>query len=422
MEQKFRIYGDTEISLKSLLFQLLILTICISLSIFNKQFVYATFAITVFTGLLNKNKYVFCQLFFLLPFTVIYKLSPESSSFFAYLLLVISFFLVARYKLKLVILLPISIYTLLGLCDNLTMWIKLMSGWVLLIYFIKYANTNLVKYVSLSSSIGLIISSIWGLVKFDIPQLANYINEGNSEYMMGERIERFSGLYYDPNYYSLSVAMTLYMILYFGVSNNLDKKVAFPIAAILLCFGALSYSKMFFFVAFYILVILLKNMIFYSKNKIRLIIIITMVLFFCFPLFLESNYMLNFMDRFTTRDFSSGRFTLIEIYMTYILSNFDVLMFGRGIGGEIVGTHVPHNTFVEILYFLGIIGTIIYITTLCKIFSYNKLIKHKTPMNYSLFIVFCFMIGSLCMLTMNDFMFLLMLLWFSLNIDFKMKK
>lgn len=422
MEEDFNIYDDTEISLKSLLFQLLLLAVCISLSIFNKQFIYVTFAVSVIACLLNKNQYVFCQLFFLLPFTVIFKLSPESSSSFAYLLLIVAISLIIRRKINILILLPIGIYTLLGLLNNPILWVKLMSSWVLLIYFIEYADTNWVKYTSLSCALGLIISSLWGLVKFDIPQLSVYINERNSEYMLGERIERFSGLYYDPNYYSVTIIMVLFMILYFGVSNQLNKKIVFPIAVVLLYFGALSYSKMYFLAAFLVIIVQFSNLIKYAQYKFFTFIIIVVTLWGIIPAFQESNIMANFSDRLTNDDISSGRFFLIESYLTYIFSNIDVLILGKGLGGGLYGTHGPHNTFVEFLYYLGLVGSIIYVLTLFKIFNSREELIYRTPMNYSLLLIFCIMIYTLGMLTMNDLMFYFMLLWYSMNIDYNITK
>ena len=258
------LFGDSEIKCKPLMFQLALLAICISVSIFYKQFVFITFAITLVTCLIGKNQYVFCQLFFLLPFTVIFKLSPSSSSFFAYLLLIEAVLLVLKRKLNIVMLFPVGIYTLIGLMDNPLLWIKLISCWVLLVFFVNNANENWVKHISISLSIGLIISSLWGLVKFDLPQLVAYADDGNVEYMQGELVVRFSGLYYDPNFFSVTIITALFLLLYFGVSGKLNKKVAFSLSAILLCFGSLSYSKMFVLAAVLVLYVQLKNLVKYS--------------------------------------------------------------------------------------------------------------------------------------------------------------
>lgn len=410
---------ENNINGKYLLLQIGILAVCISLSIFNKQFTYLTFAIPALTCMFDKNRYMFCQLFFLLPFTVIFKTSPESSSFFAYLMLLFSLSIIARRKINLLVIIPVAIYLLFGLLNEPIMWIKYISGWILLAYFVNIVDEDMVKHVSLSLSTGLIISSLWGLVKFSIPQLAIYVNDTNGEYMLGERVERFSGLYYDPNYFAVIVAMALFMMLNLGASGKIYKRIAFPLATVLLYFGALSYSKMFMLAAVLVIVTQLNNVVRYSKYKTLTIIGLAVLLFLLLPKFGDSSFIANFSDRFKTRDFSSGRFELASLYLSYIFSNMDVLLVGKGLGAELYGTHGPHNTFIEALYFLGVTGSVIYAITIYKIFSQKKLINHRTPKNYVLLIIFCFMISTLGMLMMNDLMFYFMLVWYSVNIDYK---
>lgn len=409
------------INVKILLLQLLVLLVCISMSIFNKQFIYVTFGVTLLTILLNLNQYVFCQLFFLIPFTVIYKTSPESSSFFAYLLLISAINIIAREKANLIYLIPIGIYLLIGLLNKPDLWLKLMAGWVLMSYFVHNADIDKVKYISLSFALGIIFSSLWGLVKFDIPQLAIYINDTNGEYMLGERIDRFCGLYYDPNYYAVSVIMALFMMLNLGALGKIDKRIAFPLSAILLYFGAMTYSKMFMLAALLTILTQLNNVIRYSKNKFIVFLVLVVIAIIAIPRFIESSFVAHFSDRFQTRDLTSGRFDLVSSYLTYIFSNIDILFLGKGLGGELYGTHGPHNTFVESLYYLGLIGTTIYTMTISKIFSKNRLITRRTPKNYVLVAIFCVLLSSLGLLIMNDLMFYFIIVWYSLNIDYNKK-
>ena len=55
----------------------------------NKYFMVLIAAFTVATALLGKMEYSFYQLFFTLPFSMIYKLSPASTSLFTYAMLVV---------------------------------------------------------------------------------------------------------------------------------------------------------------------------------------------------------------------------------------------------------------------------------------------------------------------------------------------
>lgn len=414
-----RIKGENEIKWKFLLIQTGVLAACISLSIFSKPMIFVTFGITAMTCLLDKCKYAFCQLFFLLPFTVIFKTSPESSSYFAYLMLLFSVCIVARGRINILYLGPISIYLLLGMFNKPDLWLKLMSGWVLLIYFVKIIGEEDAKYVTVSLSLGLIISSLWGLVKWDIPRLVSFMNEDNGEYMLGERIIRFSGLYYDPNYYSVTVIMALFLLLHFGASNKLDKKIAFPLAIVLFFFGALSYSKIFILSAILVILTQLKDIFKFSKNKIIPIFVAILAVAVLIPYFLQSDYVAKLSSRLQTDDISNGRIGIASSYLNYIFTNIDVLFLGVGLGGDLYNDVGPHNTFIEAIYFLGLFGSILYFATIRKIFSSNRLIERRVSKNYSLLFIFCIMIGTLGMIVMNDFMFYLMLVWYTMNIDYQ---
>ena len=70
---------------------------------------------------------------------------------------------------------------------------------------------------------------------------------------------------------------------------------------------------------------------------------------------------------------TTGRSYIWSNYMSYLEKNPLVLWFGRGLGAEILNTHAAHNTYIDMLYYLGIVGT----AFLIAVFKALTKIKNK---------------------------------------------
>ena len=402
---------------KYLFFQLTIIGLCILASLIVKPLVFVVFGISAYSISKDNDRNVFCQLFFILPFAMIYKLAPSSSSFFAYTLLFYAFFLIIHDKVRLDNILVLSIYLLLGSISSIETWAKLVSGFVVLSYFIdKTTQRNIRDYV-ICFAIGLIASSIIGLYKQDWPILQTYFVDLNEELMDGEVIARFSGLYGDPNYYSISLIIAVYFLLSYFNKKTLNRYFLISVTATLIYFGFLTYSKMYMLAIFIVIISQFKDYVRTSKYQLIAFVAVLFVVFYSIDSFLSSDYFLHFSARIDKDNISTNRFSVWSEYLSYLWDDSFSLLFGVGFGSPFYKGHAPHNSYIESLYFLGVFGSIIYIITLSKIIGSKRLVATRTWDNYFVLVIFMMMIGTLGVLTFNDIWLYYMLIWGAMNND-----
>lgn len=404
---------------KYLVFQLSVIGLCILCSLVFKPLIFVVFAISVYTIRSQKDRNAFCQLFFILPFSMIYKLSPASSSFFAYTLLYYAFYLIVHDKVRLDSVILLSVYLLLGSIDSIETWAKLVSGFILLSFFVEHSNQRSIRDCVACFSVGLVMSSLIGFYIQDWPVLLSYYKELNEELIGGEIIARFSGLYGDPNYYSISIIMVAYFLINFLIRNSINKIIFIPVTVILVYWGFLTYSKLYMLSIFFVLATQLRSYFKTAKNKIIVIIFTFFVGAIALDKFLSSEYFVQFSSRVDTDNISTNRFYIWSEYLDYLGHNIYSLLFGVGFSSSFYKGSAPHNTYIECLYFLGVFGTVIYCMTILKIFDLKRLIRIRTIDNYYILFIFLMMIGTLGVMTFNEIWLYFMLIWGALNIDYR---
>ena len=146
----------------------------------------------------------------------VYKLSPSSTSFFAYLMIITGIILMLRIKrvgkVQLFFILLFSLYLLLGMKTKYTMVFKMLMGIILLYFFVRTTEERNFKNHIMAFSLGVIGSSIVGTFRNSLPQLAAYFKTEYTIYSGGNLAHRFTGLNYDPNYYSMSVVFAVCLL------------------------------------------------------------------------------------------------------------------------------------------------------------------------------------------------------------------
>ena len=176
-------FGEKQLSWKVLLPQLLILALSLIIGVRDHRLMLIAFAFSLVNMVMGRNLYVICQLFFLLPFTVIYKSGPTTSSYFAYTIILFSAFLVFQSKVNVGKIALIAIYLLVGLTNKFDIWLKMISGMIILLYFVKSVNRDSFKYIAISFALGVIISSVIGLDKMSSPLLSAYYKSFNKSFL-----------------------------------------------------------------------------------------------------------------------------------------------------------------------------------------------------------------------------------------------
>ena len=83
---------------------------------------------------------------------------------------------------------------------------------------------------------------------------------------------------------------------------------------------------------------------------------------------------------------TTGRFDIWINYLSFLFDNLGRFLFGGGLGAEMLNKRVAHNTYIDLLYYLGILGTTLLITVFLTITSPKKNTAKLNLLNYSIWI------------------------------------
>ncbi len=334
--------------------------------------------------LLSKVSWVqrYSLIYFLFPFASVFAFSKDSTSIFMILRLVI-LLAVLIYNFKKVTPTLITatmyfvIYVIIVSFSNEFRFLLRLSNivlWMLIGYFMNsvISDKNSLP-ISRSLSNGTILASFTGLMRENIPGLTNQISANNIT--IGEEyVERFSGLFSDPNLYTILLCISLWAI-YFEFSNNKISVTEFITRSLIMtAFAAITFSKSCILIisVFWIYVIV-------SRNKIKVInkffIILAIVIGVTYFLFINPEWFDNMFQRFIGRDgavnmntITTGRFRLWGIYLEF-MGQTDSWVFGNGLHYEMPYGRAAHNLPIQCIYYIGIIGSLIYINYIRKMYK-----------------------------------------------------
>lgn len=385
------------------------------------------FALNIMGMLFFNTQEIISLMFFLMPFTMIYKINPASTSLFTYLSLcvVLILFYKKRFRLhgtkKYIFILSFLTYAFIGVGSNYTIYIKMITSFLLAIMFTDLIDRTSFPKICILLSLGTVVSGIIGLQKNEWPALKTFFSDLNYETINGVRISRFSALYLDPNYYSILVIACLLSLLIFILLKEINLYIGVSVIAPLLIFGCLTYSKLFYIsltiIVLAFLLILMKN----SRHPVWGIVGMTIICIFAIKIAIGKGIVDNILARFDKEDISNNRFYIWSRYLEYILSSARVLLFGEGIGAPYYQMVGPHNTYIEMLYFLGALGSSLYCASISSIIATRKVFFRRSFSNYLMLITFLIEIATLGMLFSNDLIYLVVIVWMVMNTDLAQK-
>ena len=392
------------------------------LSVYNHSFSLLVFALNILSIFFLNTTEMYCEMFFLFPYTMIYKFNVGSTSLFTYLTLVfvLVFLFKNRFKINKKFLLCfvfLAVYLIIGMGNNYTDFIKLLSMAVIASLFTTLIDrknfSNIVLYVCL----GTVTSALIGLRKASWPALASFFSNLKSEYINGVETYRFTGLYMDPNYFSILVIICLVSLLTFAFKKEIKGGITVILAAALVYFGALTYSRIFYLsllvALIFVLVLRMKSTGKIIGSLALAVAIITIGIYFAN----KAGIISNILYRFSATDITNNRTNIWGQYIDYFNSSVKTFFLGDGIGASYYNGVGPHNTYIEMVYFLGIIGSLIYVGMYWCILKTGRCIEKRKFVNYSLLFILMIMSATLGMLFSNDFGFLMMLVWLFMNTE-----
>lgn len=219
--------------------------------------------------------------------------------------------------------------------------------------------------------LSLLISSVYALLLRDSARIAAIIG-AEGEAIFGTGIYRFMGLFKDPNYYMTLLVLALAML--FQMKNC--GRIRLPLFLVyFLCFticGILTYSKT-FFLMFVLLCGIFVVWQFWNR-KIFKGIIFTLIAAAgaLYLIYSEDSPFAVVMTRLTTAEdlgaLTTGRTDVYAMYWASITEDMGTFLFGHGLAAEGLRKD-PHNIYLEILYYVGFVGIVLYLSFCVAIFG-----------------------------------------------------
>ena len=253
--------------------------------------------------------------------------------------------------------------------SELSTIITMVSG-ILLLYYLRNEKLDTdINITVIVYSIGIVLSSTLALLKDSLPTIELFVDESMLKLKGTEYASRFSGLQGNPNYYTLDVTIALAAIVVL-LYNNRNTKIHTIFLVILSVFGLMSVSKSFLITWILLILCWLFISIKQGVRKTIKFLIVAMigamvVYFFAYEYINSYIYRLIGDGSGTIEDITTGRSEIWTGYISEILNNMKILFFGNGLNtmSEEIGIRT-HNTYLELLFSLGIIGAMVLLISL----------------------------------------------------------
>jgi len=301
--------------------------------------------------------------------------------------------------------------------------IKLCIYMFLFNLFFHNDETKSLRELLTIFSFGIILAATFGTMTEIFPSISHYIGEeAILRTISRERIHRFSGLYNNPNFFTMDITIALACWICLFLADK-AKKFDFVFVIFLISYGLMSISNS-FILALAILILLFVLQL-AKKSIVKLFsfgIIFIFIIFLAYH-FIDDQVIYGYIDRVTRAgnfadisEITTGRSDLWQFYIEYIFSSLYSLFFGFGIGVSLYQS--AHNFFLEILFNLGVIGTIIYIFNIYCAFDLRKIKNIKGSYVFIPLIMFLFRAYAINLLLRDNTLFFIALIVLCLKEDF----
>lgn len=264
-------------------------------------------------------------------------------------------------QLSYAVLLLLLNYLLLRMQWNISGIVICFGQLCLLCVLIPKQDEASAEQASKMFCLSMIVSSIFAYVLRDSSQLYQ-VRGSETAAFWGSSFNRFQGLFADPNYYTalLITAMALLVRLLDCRKIGLIEFVLQEL--VLLFFGLMTYSKTFFLL---MLLLVLIGIICLFLNKKYLLCAGFVALIALIVLYVSlsgvtifSVILYRFRSATSLDELTTGRSIVFAEYFEAITKDIPSLLFGSGMAARGLGKD-PHNLYLEILYYLGIVGLLL---------------------------------------------------------------
>ncbi len=321
----------------------------------------------------------FPLLMFVLPSATILKFSPDSMSFFTLLFfLVVAKMVLKVQKIKASLLVTLIFFVMFCLLfsgiGTITTIVTISAGFIM-IYCLRYIETDAETSV-LAFASGIIFTSVISLFKSYFPIIDEFVSTAMMKSGETTYADRFAGLQYNPNFFTVDIILIIAGIVVLSYHKTARK--SYTLYLILLSvFGLMSVSKS-FLVSFIVLIVLwftlsMKQGV-QKLFKFLMIVLIAALVVYFFAYESINLYIFRLAEDQggSMGEVTTGRTDLWIGYLTGFVGDIKIFFLGNGINNFLESGKAPHNTYLDLLYFMGIVGTTLFVV--CLKMSVGKVI------------------------------------------------
>jgi hypothetical protein len=336
------------------------------------------------------------MLVYFLSFATVFKLSPGGYTLFNFLIIaaIFRYFIVLRTirldKNFVIMVFVFALFVLLsGGTRTISELVKILMYFFLLHIIFQQGDDVDLRMLLFFFSLGIILSSLSALFSDRIPGLEKFMEI--RDYRVGdEHIVRFGGLRSNSNYYTMPITIALSCLAGLAITKKAGLR-EYALIIILLGFGMSSISLSFLVSCICILLTVIFYLSRMSIKKLIFGLLCILLLFLIVYIVAGKEYVLSYIARISEKDLSSssdlttGRADLWRLFAQYLGANLKVLLFGQGLGAAFFRSN-PHNTYLEALYYIGVVGLVLYALIIYFLFP-RKHVK-RNLVNYLPLLIF----------------------------------
>ena len=260
---------------------------------------------------------------------------------------------------SLLALLLLVCYLMVRMQFSLSAFVLCASQLLIIYLMISFLNVQTIVLDIEWFVINVTISSAYALFFRNSPKIIRIIGKEVPAFL-GSSLTRFQGLFRDPNYYMSLVIMSIVLLTLLKFQKHISKRRFLLGMGCMFVFGALTYSKTFLLLLclYWILCViyLLRGnrwllAIAFAAGTASLAILLANTLF--------ATTLYRITSASSVSELTTGRTALFEIYWREVLSSPGIMLLGKGMSAQLLekGTH---NLFLEIQYYIGLIGLILF--------------------------------------------------------------
>lgn len=366
---------------------------------FNNIFSYLALAISVVSVVLLNEDDAICFMMVVMSFANIFKTAPGAQSFFTYLMLffVLWYFIKSQHisKALLITLVLLIVYLIfqIYISVHILRMIKFVVNLLFIYFALSYCTSDNIRKMFVFYIIGVVATSSLSALGV-IPNLSDYIGTVEG-WVQNESIVRFAGMYADPNYYTINLIISLCLIVILSHKKLLGVIPSVGLSALLIFFAGMTGSK-----SAFLMLVLPLCFLMYSKLKKRNYLVLLVVavlsivavnLLFSGKIEIFNNVLLRLNDASDVNSLTTGRTNIWISYFEFFLDNPISMLFGGGFGIPLWKSHGTHNTYIDLIYYLGLIGTVFLASVFYALSKIRKSPLKHNLLNYSVWICIALM-------------------------------